>query len=302
MRSLFRHAAVLVSVLLIPGCGASPQETTMKTSPPEAGNPGKTMHIRPRYARLYTDPGIELAEENYLHKELDWNVPVNEAALVCIDCWNWHFSRDTLERIEECTRKNIVPLLAACRRLGMLVIHAPADPVASRHPNWVRLMPKDAKPQAEWPDSPGWPPEEFKQKTGPYAQYKKPSELQEAERASFRDRKRDFDSRVRPVNDEPVILNGEELHRLCAKRKILHLFFIGFNTNACVMMRDYGLPAMKRRGYHCILVRDCTAGMEIAETVKDLTCTKGTIATIEQFLGYTVTSKQLQAALDNGAL
>ena len=38
-------------------------------------------------------------------------------------------------------------------------------------------------------------------------------------------------------------------------------------------------------------------GMEVADTVKDLTCTKGTIATIEQFLGYTVTAKQLIDAL-----
>ena len=48
-----------------------------------------------------------------------------------------------------------------------------------------------------------------------------------------------------------------------------------------------------------ILVRDATTGMEVAETLDDLTCTRGTIKTIEQFLGYTTTSAQLISALDS---
>jgi hypothetical protein len=32
---------------------------------PEPAGPAKTIHVRPRYVRLYTDPGVELAAANY---------------------------------------------------------------------------------------------------------------------------------------------------------------------------------------------------------------------------------------------
>lgn len=259
----------------------------------------KAMHLHPRYARIYTDPGVEEAEANYHYGHLDWHLPVGDAALICIDCWNWHFSRDTLARIEECTARAIAPLLAACRAHGLRVIHMPAATVASRHPNLRRPKPAEAKPRPAWPGSPAWPPPEFRTKTGPYAQFARPTELQDARRNEFRRTRLAFHPLCEPVDDEPVLVDGEDLHRYCAEQRLLHLFFVGFNTNACVMMRDYGIPPMAARGYHCILVRDGTTGMEVADTVADLTCTRGTVATIEQFLGYTVTARQLIEALDH---
>jgi nicotinamidase-related amidase len=258
----------------------------------------KTIHLRPRYVRLYTDPGVELAEANYQYRTLDWDLPLNEVALVCLDCWNGHYSRDTRERMEEIVREKIAPLLAAARAKGLLVIHAPASPVAQRHPNWVRLT-QASKPQPPWPDSPAWPPAEFRQKSGRYACLARPPEPQDAERAAHTRQKRDFHPLVRPLGDEPVVLDGEELHRLCAGRKLLHLLYVGFNTNACIMLRDYGLPAMNRRGYTTILVRDGTTGMETAHTHQDLACTRGAIADLEQFGSYTLSAHEIIEALGN---
>ena len=262
----------------------------------EPSGPAKTVHLRPRYVRLYTDPGVELAAANYRYKTLDWDVPLNEIALVCLDCWNWHFSHDTFEQMETVVRENIVPLLAACRAKGVLVIHAPASPVAQRHPNWVRLT-EGKKPQAVWPDSPAWPPVAFREKTGPYVKYARPNEPQSVERSTHAQTKREFHPLIRPVGDEPVVLDGEELHRLCARRKVLHLVYVGFNTNCCLIFRDYGLPAMNARGYSTILVRDGTMDMETVETYKDSTCTRGAIADLEQFGSYTLTSREIIEAL-----
>ncbi|MDP6776941.1 MAG: cysteine hydrolase, partial [Candidatus Latescibacteria bacterium] len=130
----------------------------------------KTMEIRPRYYRLYTDDGAELAEENYRYRELDWTVPLSQAALISLDVWNFHFSRETLERIEEITVGRIAPLVEACREAGLQVIHAPAGPVAQKHPNWVELIPEEERPQPTWPDSPEWPPAAFRKKADAYAQ------------------------------------------------------------------------------------------------------------------------------------
>ena len=257
----------------------------------------RALHISPRYCRLYTDPGIGLAEENFQYTELDWEIPLAEAALISLDVWNYHFARDTLERIEDITVNRIAPLVEACRRGGLQVIHAPANPVAQKHANWVDLIPEEETPQPAYPQSPKWPPDEFRKKEGPYAQYARPHEPQDAERNQHREKLRDFHPAVRPDGDEAVVLTGEELHRRCAQRGINFLFYVGFNTNACIVMRDYGTYAMHTRGYEVVLVRDCTTGMETCETVGELICTRGQIATLEQFGIYTVTSEQLTKAL-----
>ena len=66
------------------------------------------------------------------------------------------------------------------------MIHAPASPVARKHPNWVSLVADDEKPQPAYAQSPAWPPREFVQKTAAYAQYARPPEPQEAERNAHR--------------------------------------------------------------------------------------------------------------------
>ena len=258
---------------------------------------GKTIHIRPRYYRLYTDPGVELAEENYRYRELGWDVPLGEIALVLVDVWNNHFSRDTLERIEQVTVENVVPVVEACRSGGMTVIHAPAWPVAGKSPNLLNLVPANEKARSTYPNTPDWPPEEFRRKRGPYARYARPPEPQDEERVRLRAEYRDFHPLVKPVGEEPVVPSGEALHRLCARQGILHLVYVGFNTNACIIRRDYGVYNMGDRGYTIILLRDCTTGMETHETRDGLVCTRGTIATLEQFGNYTMTGQQLIDAL-----
>lgn len=259
------------------------------------------LRIKPRYYRRYTDPGVEPAERNFRYKELDWEVPLAEAAVVCVDVWNdFPHSRDTLERTDMITRTRIVPLIDVCRK-GLQVVHAPARPVAPRHRNWVRLVPENEARESLWPRPGDWPPAEFREKKGRYQKYAQPHEPQQAERERHRDEKRDFHPLVRPVGDDPVIINGEELHRLCSQRGVLHLFYVGFHANMCIITRDYGTMAMWSRGYHVILVRDCTTGMETHETQEGLICTRGAIATLEQINPgiYTVTSEQLIRALDN---
>ena len=65
----------------------------------EPAGPVKTVHLQPRYVRLYTAPGVELAAANYQYNTLDWDVPANELALVCLDCWSWHFSREIVDAL-----------------------------------------------------------------------------------------------------------------------------------------------------------------------------------------------------------
>jgi nicotinamidase-related amidase len=277
------------------GQTSQPAASQPATSQPAVVAPeptNKIMHVRPRYVRLGVDEGQELAERNYHHAWLDWDVQLDRCALVLVDVWNWHYSVDTLERVDAISRNQIASLLAACRENGMQVIHAPAWPVATRQPNWVNML-EGVEPRTQYPDSPQWPPADFRAKRGEYAQFARPSEAHHEYNNYHTQNLRDFHEACRPLPTEPVILNGEELHRLCAERGIVHLFYVGFNTNACIIYRDYGIKDMIERGYHGILVRDATTGMETAETHDTMACTEGIIATLEQFGAYTVATDEL---------
>jgi len=250
----------------------------------------RAIRIRPRYTRRLTDPGVELKEANCSHVQLDWEIPIGQAALVCVDVWDRDLHTDMRREDDRVTRERIVPVLAACRRAGVLVIHAPAWPTAEREANWVGLV-DHTQAAPPWPDSPAWPPQDFRARVGPYAQYARPREPRAAECDQVANPP-GFHPLVRPVGDEPVIGVGEELHRLCARRGVLHLVYVGFHTPGCMTGRTYGLPAMHRYGYTCILLRDCTNGMETHETWPDRTSMRGCIAFLEQTGIYTLTSEQ----------
>lgn len=256
---------------------------------------GPRLHIEPRYHRWHVDPGVDWVETNTGCATLDWRIPVAQAAIVLVDVWSGHYLKDTEARAEVIITEKLVPLLTACRAAGLQIIHAPSSGMARRHPNWVRLVdePRTGTSQADWP------PAAFRDKTGDYQSYRLPKEPREEERAQIR-AGLTFHPKVQPLSGEPVVANGEELHRYCRQAGILFLLFAGFNTNACILHRDYGTLAMSQRGYEVILVRDCTTGMESRETQPTLSQTHGAVLLLEMFGCYSVTSDEIIAGLPRG--
>ena len=258
--------------------------------PPVFAKPSSpSLHIKPRYHRWHVDPGVEWLETNTGYATLDWQLPVSETALVLVDVWQRHYLKDTEARAETIIQENLVPLLDKCRHYGIKVIHAPSPSVAKQHPNWVNL----ADPSASVRPETHWPPREFKTLSGSYAKYKRPIEPREAERQNLP--ALTFHPQVQPARNEAVVASGSELHRYCEKERLLFLLFAGFNTNACILSRDYGTIEMSKRGYQVILVRDCTTGMESAATQPTLAQTQGAILLLEMFGQYSIASSEVMA-------
>ena len=262
----------------------------------EADSPaGRTLSVHPRYYRWYADPGVEWLETNTDYATLNWNIPLSQAALVLVDVWQRHYIKDTEARAETIINSNLVPLVAACRRSGLQVIHAPSPPVAKLHPNWLKLVP--ASEMNTKRDS--WPPAAFRNLNGAYQAYSRPEEPREAERQSLPPLT--FHPKIVPVGKEAVVATGEELHRYCKQQGILFLIFAGFNTNACILSRDYGTLQMSNRGYQVMLVRDCTTGMESKYMQADLSQTTGAILLLEMFGQYSVASGEIIKGLPGKA-
>jgi len=251
----------------------------------------RTIHIHPRYHRWFVDPGEEWLETNTGYATLDWKIPVTQAAIVLVDVWQRHYLKDCEARAESIIQSGLLPLLAACRKAGINIIHAPSPEVAVLHPNWARLVTEEElKPKRD-----DWPPEEFLSVTGRFKPYAKPFEPREEERNNLP--ALTFHPQVQPAGKEPVIASGEELHRYCKSKGILFLLYAGFNTNACILERDYGTLQMGYRGYSISIIRDCTTGMESRETQPALSQTNGAILFLEMFEHFSVTSGDIISGL-----
>ena len=248
--------------------------------------------------RYYHQPRRGRVTENeFAHQTLRWDLKVDQTALILVDVWSDLYVTSHLERAGEITRKRIVPLLEAFRRLGATVVHAPSPDCARKYPQWTHYAgPEEtgARPSAP---ADTWPPPEFRAKSGDYRRLARPEEPRDE---LFYDiiANREIQRDVRPQGDDFVAVTGAQLHRLLSHREVLHLFYAGFAANMCVPFRDYGTRAMKDRGYDIILLRDCTAAIEVADTHGDLALTRAAVADTELNIGYTAASADLLAACE----
>ena len=158
------------------------------------------------------------------------------------------------------------------------------------HPAAAKALPRRDAGHASWPPLAEFPCR--RGKTGPYRQFARPAEPMEQARLK-RVKGISIHPDVRPLPGEAVIATGDELHRYCRQKGILFLFYVGFNTNACILLRDYGTIEMGKRGYEVVLVRDCTTGMESFETTDQLWQTRCAIQFLEMFGKYSITSDEL---------
>ena len=83
---------------------------------------------------------------------------------------------------------------------------------------------------------------------------------------------------------------------MLTQKSILHLIYVGFATNWCVLGRDYGIRAMAGRGYNTILLRETTTGVEFPDTVDQLFTTEIAIREVEQQYGFTASKKDFLRA------
>ncbi|MFH1006811.1 MAG: isochorismatase family protein [Candidatus Latescibacterota bacterium] len=253
----------------------------------------QNLQISPRYYRWHVDQGVEWMETHTGYDHLNWRIPISQAALVLVDIWNGHYLTDTAARAEKIIQQKIRPLLSAARRDGLKIIHAPGPDLARKHPAWVGLT--DPEEPTSKPES-DWPPSGFRSKSGEYENYARPKEPRDQERETLRAGLA-IHPVVVPTGKEAVVATGAELHRYCREQGILFLFYLGFNTNACILLRDYGTLAMGKRGYAITIVRDCTTGMESFQTHDALEQTRGAILFLEMFGNCSVVSDDLIAGL-----
>lgn len=78
----------------------------------------------------------------------------------------------------------------------------------------------------------------------------------------------DFAPQVRPLDEEGVAENGQQLFALCREAGVNHLIYTGFAINWCLLMSPGGMVDMSRRGLMCSILRQATTAVENKETAR----------------------------------
>jgi len=252
----------------------------------------KLLELPVRYYRLFRDGDpIGCHEKDFHYVEQTLAIPLRQAALVLVDCWNVHYCRSWVARAEELIHTRLAPVVRSARRAGLVVIHAPTEQVAEKYPRSAWLFEdadRERTPRFATPD-PEWPPAEFVDRTGQYAAFRRdyhPTGWKEHFPQLA------IAEPLAPTAEDYVVRSGSHLHKVLKRLKVLHLFYAGFATNICLRRRDYGMRAMGERGYNLILLRDCTTAVEAHDTVAELLATRVFVQDIETKLAYSATSDQ----------
>ena len=235
-------------------------------------------------------------EANFRYEEKVLHIETDQTALILVDCWDHHYIESHLRRAKEIVGTRLAPFAGFCRNAGILVVHAPGLGVADRYTDWME-NPED------WdrdPAPPDWPPEEFRQRTGPYAELDRgfTSTPLLREWMDYGRNCMGIMPELGPVPGDVAIADGVQLHALLSNRRLLHLLYAGFATNWCVPNKDYGMRAMAARGYNIVLLRDATTAVETHETYEDELMKRVAIQTAEMMTGFSSTCDALKRAYE----
>ena len=255
------------------------------------------LDLKVRYYQDSTPDSVPCREENFIRREIDMKFPISKTAFVVVDVWDIHHIDSYVERMGKVLEENLLPALEACRKLGMTVIHSPCPEIAEKHFADKIAKLKVSESQPGKPVS--WPPEEFRHraehKESEYYCYRHPREQEPGVMKKY-SRLWDLSPDIDVKDDEFVVANGAQMDVICQEHGILHLLYVGFLTNWCILRRDYGIRTKADQGYNVVLLRDATTGSEYPDTLEKLFTTEIAIREVEQQFGFSASNADFLTA------
>jgi nicotinamidase-related amidase len=278
--------ATLLSCLLVPV--ASAQETLALGLRTRAPLPGK---------------------DTYELRTIKQSWKARETAVIVCDMWDHHHCPTAEKRVGELAGP-MDAFLAALRKKGVLVIHAPSSCMDPYKETLARKRAQMAPQAVDLPAKIGeWcykiPAEEL----GKYPidqtdggcdctadeQKAHKDYLTSINRNPMAPWKRQIDAIT--IRDEDAVSDsGVEIWNLLADQGIKNVMLLGVHTNMCVLGRPFGLRQMAKNGKNVVLVRDLTDTMYNPAKWPHVSHFEGTdriVEHIEKFVCPTITSDQV---------
>lgn len=261
--------------------------------------------------------GLSYTESNLERSSSQFTFSSEEIGIALVDLWNfgwrdgpvvdslgWELSTERgashALRKKEIITNNIAPTVCSLRKQGVQIFHCNHTAFLSRYPQWYDSTTEEERkhldelheqytegeeaadlPEIEWQKT--WKSRHtndvfnvswMKIQGQVYDQIKIPRE-------------------VEPKGADLLVYSKEQFDRLLRSSGIRVLFYMGFETDECILNSTYGIRNMHGKGYMTNIVRDCTTTYESAETVNGLWRTKVAIEQIEKLWGYSILSSVL---------
>lgn len=231
--------------------GGSDDSAARKTRPIGNGSaaPRPELTLDEAAARLVA-PAAKVVFET-----VEWN-PEETAVIVC-DMWDDHWCSSAAARVAEMAPR-MNQFLAALRRRGVLVVHAPSGTM-DHYRDWPqRRRTLEAPAAALDPPARGWC------KLDPQREAPLPID----DRAGGCDtpgleQRRAWRKQIDALEIAPedAIGDGVDVLNLLAQRGIGNVMLVGVHTNMCVLGRPFGIRQLVYQGKRVVLVRDLTDAM-----------------------------------------
>ncbi|BDC49186.1 hypothetical protein F183_A15020 [Bryobacterales bacterium F-183] len=214
--------------------------------------------------------------------------PKNTALIIC-DMWDRHWCQGANQRVVPIAQK-AVPVIAAARAKGMLIIHAPSETMGfyanTPQRQAIAALAKIDPPPAKPIDSPPLPIDDSDGgcDTGD---------------KTFKAWSRQIDT-IPIAAGDLISDQGSEVYAALKLRGIENLLVMGVHTNMCILNRTFAIKQMTRWGVRCILLRDLTDTMYDPQDRPFVPHDKGTelvVEHIEKYWAPSVLSTQLTQAL-----
>ncbi len=241
MRALSWCLAPLCAVLMLSG-------VSLLARPEPDKRPATTEWKLPLRTRVETFKGSGEFDEVSVTRSFN----PKESAIILCDVWDKHWCDNASKRCGELAKK-MIPVLAAARKRGIIVIHAPSECMDfykdTPQRKYMAELKKVAPPKPrDLPDPPL--PVDASDGGCDDAAPGKEHRAWKQENPAIPIEENDF------ISD-----NGAEIYSLLQQRGVKNLFVMGVHTNMCVLNRTFAIKQMTKWGVHCILVRDLTDAM-----------------------------------------
>lgn len=277
------------------------------------GDTAGTVELPIRYAAVCRNygPGMPLIDPEGVHEKI-LSKALGQIGVVSVHCWNlgeadgpYPFEpgtraigepADWVPRAHEIIEKYIQPVMEAVRKCGVTVFHLGNEVYATRYKSYQEIL---RDPELQSPPRPD--PPEFEGCVRPlgdehHADVTGPN----FPGAPWRTMPEKFDiaRAVRPIDGEPVVMNGWQLNGLCRRLGIDTLFYMGFMANICLVDVPGSMKEMSQKfQYRCVALRECTTAHEFADTHEGFWMTHAAIRLVEQQFGYSASAVDLLRSL-----
>lgn len=179
--------------------------------------------------------------------------------LIVCDMWDDHYCRSAARRVGEMVPR-LNQTLAAARRLGVQIVHAPSGTM-----DFYASTPQRKKMQAVAHAKPPVPIESWCY-LDPKSEAALPIDDQEepCDDEVLRERVRFYNRQHAGIviaDEDGVSDDGQEIYNLIAREGIKNVVLLGVHANMCVLGRPFGIRQQTRLGMNVLLVRDLTDAM-----------------------------------------